>query len=347
MKNSSYKKIFISYRVQDTAGETGRLVDDLKQHFADDQIFMDIENLEPGADFVDSIEKSLDTCDVFLAVIGPRWKGHHESESNRINDPNDWVRMEVGTALRRNIRVVPVLVDGATLPKQDELPSDLQALLRRQAIEITNKRWRYDTEQLIQFLINTAGIPPMKAKQQAFGAVAPTPKKNRTWLWVGLGFVLAVVVLGIIGTMMEQKKADGTSTNAQQTTQKQDALPANSSSGSEQTLTQPNTSESNTEASTSVNVTGTWQEVDEGETTLFLLTQNGNNIGVQVGVNGQVIGTGSGQIHNRTVTLNFLLLGLATTMTATLSEDDNTLNGSFTISSNNTTEPVQLRRVSR
>ena len=95
MKNIAHKKIFLSYRAQDTAGETGRLVDVLKQHFSDDQIFMDIDNLEPGADFAEVIEKSLDSCDVFLAVIGPRWISNDDGRTARINDPNDWVRMEV------------------------------------------------------------------------------------------------------------------------------------------------------------------------------------------------------------------------------------------------------------
>ena len=341
MKNSSYKKIFISYRVQDTAGETGRLVDDLKQSFADEQLFMDIENLEPGADFVETIEKSLDTCDVFLAVIGPHWAG--PSGVNRINDPNDWVRMEVSTALRRNIRVVPVLVDGAALPKQEDLPPDLHSLLRRQAIEISNKRWRYDTDQLIQFLINSAGIPPLKKQQQPFVPAPPAQKKSKTWVWVGAGFLLAIVVLGIIGSMMEEKKPDGTTT--QKTTQKQEVLPINAES--EQNSSQSNTNDEYTETNATANITGTWQEIDEGVTSMFVFTQNGNNIGVQVGLNGEVIGTGSGQVNNRTVNLNFLLMGLATTMTATLSDDGNTINGSYNMSANNTTKPIQLRRVSR
>lgn len=343
MKNAASKKIFISYRVQDTAGETGRLVDDLKQHFADDQIFMDIENLEPGADFTEAIEGSLDSCDVFLAVIGPRWLGETQNGELRIHEPNDWVRMEVGTALKRNIRVVPVLVDGGALPKPEQLPQDLQPLLRRQAIEITNKRWRYDTEQLIQFLVNSAGIPAMKKQQQPFAPNTASPKKSRTWLWVGAGFVLAVVVFTIIGTMMQEKNDNGTATP--QTTKRQDALPANS--GSEQNSTQPTSNGNDTETNTAADITGTWQEIDEGETSIFAFTQNGNSVGVQVGLNGQVVGTGSGKINNRTITLNFFLLGLATTMTATLSDDGNTINGSYNIAANNTTKPIQLRREAR
>lgn len=345
MKNASYKKIFISYRVQDTAGETGRLVDDLKQRFADEQIFMDIENLEPGADFVETIEKSLDTCDVILAVIGPRWLGNAEGDSSRIKDPNDWVRLEVGTALKRNIRVVPVLVDGAALPKPEQLPPDLQPLLRRQAIEISNKRWRYDTEQLINFLINSAGIQPMKNQPQAVAPAMPAPKKSRTWLYVGIGFALAIVVLLIIGSLMQQdQKTAGTNTGTEQNKQEQDISSSNTNTAVDQTSPQPNKNTNPEDGTTSANITGTWQEVDEGETATFVLRQNGNNIGVQVQMNGQIISTGTGQINNRDVVLNFLLLGMPTVLNATLANDGNTLNGSYTIQTNGTTQPVQLRR---
>jgi hypothetical protein len=348
MKNSSYKKIFISYRVQDTAGETGRLVDDLKRSFADDQIFLDIENLEPGADFVETIEKSLDTCDVVLAVIGPRWVGSREGQSSRINEPNDWVRLEVGTALKRNIRVVPVLVDGGTLPNADQLPPDLQPLLRRQAIEISNKRWRYDTDQLIQFLINSAGIQPMKNQPQVIASAPPAPKKNRTWLYVGITVISTIVVLGIIGSFMEQEqKTGGTNTGTELNTQQKDASPTNTNTAVDQTSSQPNKDTNPEEETTGANVTGTWQEIDEGETATFVLKQSGNYIGVQVQMNGQTISTGTGEISNKNVTLNFPLFGMATVLNATLSNDGNTINGSYTIQANGTTQPVQLKLVSR
>jgi hypothetical protein len=118
-KGKPGKNIFISYREKDSAGEAGRLVDSLKEHFVNDQIFMDIDKIEPGVDFTDAISNSLESCDVMLAIIGPRWMGDTKQMS-RIKNDGDWVRLEIATALARNIRVVPVLVDGADLPTSEE-----------------------------------------------------------------------------------------------------------------------------------------------------------------------------------------------------------------------------------
>src|SRR5687767_14336775 len=154
------KNIFISYRVSDTAGETGRLVDSLKQHFYEEQIFMDIDKIEPGVDFTKVISHSLEACDVMLVVIGPNWLGRNSDGSTRMSKANDWVRLEVATALKRDIRVVPLLTDNATLPDEVDLPEDLHPLLTRQSFELSNKRWKYDTGQLIEFLKQVVRIQP-------------------------------------------------------------------------------------------------------------------------------------------------------------------------------------------
>ena len=331
------KKIFISYRVHDTAGETGRLVDALKQHFADDQIFMDIENLEPGADFTEAIERSLSTCDVFLAVIGPQWLGNREGDL-RINNPNDWVRLEVATALRRNVRVVPVLVDGGSLPAAEQLPEDLQPLLRRQTIEISNKRWRYDTDQLINFLVNTAGITPKKAALQNPSSAKST--KRRTWLYVAGGFVLAIVVLSVIAPLVQDEKKDGAAPQTETvgnrqddyTTTNQTAVPTNSGAEANQTAG---------------NVTGTWDEVnemDEGQTTILFLTQSGSQLTAEAQAAGQTIGSGTGEIAGQNVELNLTLLGVAYSLRLTLSGDGNTLSGTYYVPATGLTQQEKLVR---
>src|SRR5258705_10381422 len=147
------KNIFISYRVKDTAGETGRLVDSLKKYVDDDQIFIDIDQLEPGADFAEVIKKHLDFCDVMLAVIGPNWTGKKPDGSTEITENEDWVRLELSKALARGIGVVRVLVNNGNLPTANELPDDLQPLLKRQTYVISFNRWKYDTDNLAQFLI--------------------------------------------------------------------------------------------------------------------------------------------------------------------------------------------------
>ena len=106
-------QIFISYRRDDEKYAAGRLYDHLSQHFAKNQVFIDVDNLEPGVDFIDAIEASVGSCDALIAVIGKRWLTSSDQKGKRrLDNPEDFVRLEVATALKRNIRVIPVLVDG-------------------------------------------------------------------------------------------------------------------------------------------------------------------------------------------------------------------------------------------
>lgn len=143
--------IFINYRRDDSSGWAGRLSRDLITSLGDDDVFADIADIEPGMDFTEAIEKKLESVDVLLAVIGPRWltAADKKTAKRRLDDPNDLVRREIATALKRNIRVVPVLVGGAALPTEDELPDGLKGLLRRNACELSDTRWEYDVRQLV------------------------------------------------------------------------------------------------------------------------------------------------------------------------------------------------------
>ena len=147
-----FSGIFINYRRDDSSGHTGRLFDRLSHHFGDNQVFIDIDHIEPGVDFVDVLEDSLRSCDILITVIGRRWLLSSGGDSRRLDDPNDFVRVEIAAALNRNIRVIPVLVDGATMPKQQDLPEDLARLVRRQAIELSDQRWKQDVDRLISVL---------------------------------------------------------------------------------------------------------------------------------------------------------------------------------------------------
>jgi formylglycine-generating enzyme required for sulfatase activity len=109
---------------------------------------MDVDTVEPGVDFVRAIKKAVGECDVLVALIGKRWVGELGGTS-RLDNTKDYVRLEVSTALARDIRVIPVLVDGMTMPNEDSLPSPVQPITRRNAIEISNTRFNYDVDQLI------------------------------------------------------------------------------------------------------------------------------------------------------------------------------------------------------
>jgi hypothetical protein len=146
-------QIFLSYRREDSRGVAGRLYDRLEHHFGHDRVFMDVDAIEPGIDFVKAIEDAVSTTDIFLVVIGPTWLTTTDNTGNRrLDNPEDFVRLEVGGALKRNLRVVPVLVDGAVMPRSIDLPDDLKALTRRNAIEISHTRFSMDAERLIRAL---------------------------------------------------------------------------------------------------------------------------------------------------------------------------------------------------
>lgn len=154
--------IFISYRRQDSQSAAGRLADHLKEHMRGVPIFRDVETIEPGVDFVEAIDRALESCGVLLAVIGPRWTSLVDAAGNRrLDDPNDYTRLEIATALGRDdVRVIPVLVEGAQMPASGELPDELKLLSRRNAIELTDKRWEYDVSQLVETLNKALNVRP-------------------------------------------------------------------------------------------------------------------------------------------------------------------------------------------
>lgn len=146
-------QIFISYRRQETSHLAGRLYDRLANRFGAAQVFVDVDSIEPGMDFTESIVRAVGTSDVLLAFIGPQWLTVTDYEGQRrIDDPQDLVRLEINTALARDIRVIPVLVDGAPIPNQQSLPDDLSTLALRQAIPIRSGSFRPDTDYLMEVI---------------------------------------------------------------------------------------------------------------------------------------------------------------------------------------------------
>src|SRR6185312_6039062 len=130
-------RIFISYRREDTPHVAGRLFDRLEMRFGAGNIFMDVDSIEPGMDFAEAIEDAVGACDVLLVLIGPHWvDAIDENGRRRLADPDDFVALEITAALRRQIRVVPVLVDGVSQLRRRELPETLATLARRQSVRL-------------------------------------------------------------------------------------------------------------------------------------------------------------------------------------------------------------------
>ena len=143
--------IFVNYRRQDSEGEAGRLFDYLTTLFSPEAVFMDVAAIEPGRDFRKAIDQSVATCSVLLAVIGQEWLELKDTEGRRrLDDVNDFVRIELASALRRDIPVIPVLVRGAKMPRPEQLPHDLKELAYRNAVELSHSRWKTDLQLLIE-----------------------------------------------------------------------------------------------------------------------------------------------------------------------------------------------------
>jgi uncharacterized membrane protein YhaH (DUF805 family) len=188
-------RIFINYRRGDSQGAAGRLYDHLLQHFERAELFMDVDAIEPGVDFVKSLDEHVSNCSAFIAVIGPGWAAAREPDgTRRLDNPNDFVRVELESALKRDIRVIPVLVDGASMPRASDLPDALQPLLRRNAVEFAHHRFAADCDDLARNIKRALGIAteaPAAPEGPAVTQVPPQaqpPARQLSWAEVFLAF---------------------------------------------------------------------------------------------------------------------------------------------------------------
>jgi hypothetical protein len=142
-------QIFISYRRDDSSAWARLLNDRLSQRFPNNHIFIDVD-LDAGIDFADAIETSVGSCNILIAIIGKRWLISSVWKwKRRLNNPDDFVRLELATALKRKIAVVPILVEGASMPRSSDLPDNLKLLVRRNALELSHNRFNADFGRLV------------------------------------------------------------------------------------------------------------------------------------------------------------------------------------------------------
>ena len=166
-------RIFMSYRREDTAYPAGWLYDRLTGHFARGQVFKDIDSIELGDNFVEVITTAVGTCDVLLALIGDRWLTVTGQDGRRrLDNPDNFVRLEIEAALARDVRVIPILVEGARMPRAHELPASLAKLTRRQALELSPNRFDVDTRRLLRVLERIITEAQEQARKQAEEAAA-------------------------------------------------------------------------------------------------------------------------------------------------------------------------------
>jgi hypothetical protein len=168
---------FISYRRDDAAGYAGRLHEALEKRLGHNQVFRDVDTLEPGQDFVEAIESRLAECRVFIAMIGREWLDARDAAGRRrLDQPDDYVRLEIASALsRRDVRVIPVLIEGASMPPAELLPEALRPLTRKQAVHLRDDAWDHDVDRLATAIAgNSRRIPTvatMSSRRWLIGAV--------------------------------------------------------------------------------------------------------------------------------------------------------------------------------
>jgi hypothetical protein len=170
-------RIFINYRRDDTPGVAGRLFDHLAMKYSRRELFMDVDAMQPGRDFAKQLESQVSQCHVLLAVIGPHWlDARDQAGKRRLDNDKDYVRIEIASALQRDIAVIPVLLDGAAMPSEESLPDNLKPLVRRHALELRHTRFAADADAIVHAL------------------EAVVPRRSVPWTWVGGGIALAAVV---------------------------------------------------------------------------------------------------------------------------------------------------------
>ncbi len=206
-------KFFISYRREETSAHAGRLYDSMVAGFGEGNVFMDVD-LAPGIDFVERITEAVASCHVLILVMGPRWASGTDADGAiRIADPDDFVRLEVETALERaDVTVIPVLVGGARMPDPDDLPPGVQPITRRNALELSDGRWRYDVGRLMtrleELLADTTGISEIVDPPPTPTPTEPAPARILAE-GVGLAALAGLIGGGLADSIFDVGLPDG------------------------------------------------------------------------------------------------------------------------------------------
>jgi hypothetical protein len=198
-------KVFISYRREDSAGHAGRVHDRLQRDLGRDLLFMDVDAIPLGENFVKVIRDQVARCDVLLALIGPNWLDvTDERGGRRLDNPTDPVRIEISSALERDIPVIPILLNGAEIPGASQLPADLQELSLRNGLEIRHASFHGDMDKLIGGLTRRRPFKPprgiyfdttSRSTFDSFTAAAINPQSLRLELLSVVGGVLLGVLV--------------------------------------------------------------------------------------------------------------------------------------------------------
>lgn len=179
-------KLFISYRRDDSVGYSGRLADRLALEFGEDQVFRDFDDIKPGQNFIESLEKALSSADLLLVMIGENWLNiKHPTGQRRLDDAKDFVRLEIEAALKRGIPIIPILINDASMPNARDLPPSLSAFALHQAVILHDSRWDQDVANLLSSIRDLTGLK---------GSVA-TRRPGFYWVISACGLIAVLILL--------------------------------------------------------------------------------------------------------------------------------------------------------
>lgn len=311
-------KIFISYRREDSSGEAGRLNENLEQIFGDENVYFDIEAIGGGINFKKDIERALNSCKVLIAVIGPRWLNITDKEGERrLENPDDFIRLEISTALKRGIMVIPLLINGASQPKRDELPEDIENLAGLNSMDLSNKRWRYDFNELVKILKKKLRKEVVWVEYKKWFA--------KHYLWVAAFFLMlfgASLLATFYPSFYDELFSNQPTTSAQ-------LYSSNSTSNSSNTIN------------------GAWNAFrNEALIGGFIFTVEGDQMTFIHMYFTKVVGSGDGKIRGDKVSLSYFNSNSKTLGDIELTTSDGGMSwkGNINIPNNDIDGPVELRR---
>ncbi|MCU7884451.1 MAG: TIR domain-containing protein [Candidatus Thiodiazotropha sp. (ex Lucinoma annulata)] len=199
MRRILIANIFISYRREDSADVTGRIHDRLASHFGESALFMDVDDIPLGVDFTKYIDEKVSKCEVLLAIVGRDWLSVTDENGNRRLDmPNDFVRAELESALKRNIPVIPLLVRRASMPDADDLPESIQEFSTRNGMPVrADPDFRTDCDRLIDGLEqDKTGRRPL-VSSRTHSVEKPSIWKHKVLMISAIGIAILLVIAGL------------------------------------------------------------------------------------------------------------------------------------------------------
>jgi TIR domain len=205
------RTVFVSYRRGDSEGQARALSFELVRLIGKDSVFMDVDGIALGQDFRHILQERLESCDLMLALIGPGWLDAKDAAGNRrLESATDLVRQEIAGALKRNIPVTPVLLQGAQMPPPERLPEDIKELVYRNGFELGHSTWESDVREMVKRLgLDKESAAPAHAlhEAQANPAVLAMSGPFKT-LWVLATFVVIAIVAAVLFYQNYQKAHD-------------------------------------------------------------------------------------------------------------------------------------------